>query len=477
MTFDWSWLWASDYALARLVIERGVALVYLVAFTSALHQFPALLGERGLLPVPAYLAFLPFRRAPSLFHLGYTDRRLRIVAGTGALGSLLLLVGIPQAAPLPITMATWLLLWVLYLSIVNVGQTFYAFGWESLLLEAGFLAIFLGNAQTPVPLLILVAFRWLTFRVEFGAGLIKLRGDPCWRDLSCLDYHHETQPMPNPLSWYVHRLPRRLHRLEVLGNHVAQLVMPIGLLLPQPIAAVAAGFMILTQGYLLLTGNYAWLNALTMVIAASALPDAAFGPLAGLVSAGGEAPGWWIGLLLLAAALIVVLSWWPVRNMLSPGQLMNFSFNPLHLVNAYGAFGSVTRERYEVIVEGTDADDPDDAQWREYEFIGKPGDPRRRPPQVAPYHLRLDWLMWFIPLSPAYAGEWFPRFVQRLLANDAAMLGLLRRNPFPDAPPCWVRARYERYRFSTWSERRRTGAWWVREPEGGLLPPVRQPRE
>src|SRR5918996_6253416 len=241
ISFDW--LSGPDYAMARLVIERGLALIYLLAFVAAARDGPALIGERGLLPVPAYLAFLPFRRAPSIFHLGFSDSRLQLVAWTGAAISASLLIGVPQAAPLPATMAAWLVAWVLYLSIVNVGQTFYAFGWESLLLEAGFLAIFLGNAEVAPPLLILLAFRWLAFRVELGAGLIKLRGDRCWRDLTCMNYHHETQPMPNPLSWFFHHLPRPLHRAEVLGNFVAQLVLPFGLFLPQPFASYAAFLM------------------------------------------------------------------------------------------------------------------------------------------------------------------------------------------------------------------------------------------
>jgi hypothetical protein len=232
--------------------------------------------------------------------------------------------------------------------------------------------------------------------------------------------------------------------------------------------------MILTQGYLVVSGNYAWLNALTIVIAFSAVPDAAFGSLATwLTTPGADGPAWFAGAVVLLAAVVIILSWWPVRNLIGRRQLMNYSFNPLHLVNTYGAFGSITRERYEVIIEGTrDASPGEEAEWREYEFIGKPGDPRRRPRQVAPYHLRLDWLMWFVPLSPAYAADWLPRLIDKLLANDRAILGLMGPNPFADAPPRWIRARLFRYRYSTWAERRRTGAWWVREPAGTLLPPV-----
>jgi hypothetical protein len=185
-------------------------------------------------------------------------------------------------------------------------------------------------------------------------------------------------------------------------------------------------------------------------------------------------PAWYEALVVALALIVVVLSWWPVRNMLSRRQAMNASFNALHLVNTYGAFGSVGRQRDEVIVEGTlDGDPSDTAEWREYEFWGKPGDVRRRPPQVAPYHLRLDWLMWFLPLSPAYGEGWFVTFLVRLLENDRPTLRLLRTNPFPDAPPRFVRARLFRYEFTTRAERRATGAWWTRRPIGAFVSPVR----
>jgi hypothetical protein len=407
--------------------------------------------------------------------LRYSDGFLRVIAWIGIGLSGALLVGIGDVVPLPIAMAGWFVLWVLYLSIVNVGQSFYSFGWESLLLEAGFLAIFLGNDEVVPQTLVILLFRWLAFRVEFGAGLIKIRGDPCWRNLTCLDYHHETQPMPNPLSWYAHHLPKRFHRLEVLGNHVAQLVVPFGLFLPQPIAAIAGTYMILTQLYLVVTGNYAWLNWVTIVITIAALPDSMLGavlPWAGTAMAGPAS--WFAGLVVLLAVLVGILSYWPVRNLIGRRQMMNYSFNTLHLVNTYGAFGSVTRSRDEVVIEGTTDDEPHaGSTWHEYEFKGKPGQPGRLPPQVAPYHLRLDWLMWFLPLSPIYGEAWFVRFLGRLLLNDPLVLGLIRANPFPDRPPSVVRARLYRYRFSTWTERRSSGAWWVREHIGEYFPALR----
>ncbi len=470
---------APDASIARFLIERGLGLIYLAAFVVAARQFPALCGEHGLQPAPRFLELVGFRRAPSLFHFAFSDRLVRIVAWSGAGLSLLVVVGLAEQTPLPITMLVWLVLWALYQSIVNVGGTFYGFGWETLLLEAGFLAVFLGNDEVAPPWLVILGFRWLAFRVEFGAGLIKLRGDRCWRDLTCMEFHHETQPMPNPLSWYAHRAPRWYHRLETVGNFIAQLVLPFGLFLPQPLATIAAALMIGTQLYLVVTGNYAWLNWATIVAIAAGLDDEAVRSVAGLVAppapaqAFGPMPAWFAAVVVLLAALVVVLSWWPVRNMASPGQAMNASFNPLHLVNTYGAFGSVSRTRYEVVVEGSAAEDPTEADWHEYGFKGKPGEVGRMPPQVAPYHLRLDWLMWFLPLSPAYGEGWFMAFLGRLLEGDAATLSLLGRNPFAVTPPAYVRARMFRYRFTTWAERRATGAWWSRTPVGDFVGPVR----
>jgi hypothetical protein len=223
---------APDYTIARFLIERGLALIYLSAFVVAIRQFPVLAGERGLTPCTRILALVPVRHAPSIFHWRYSDRLLVASCWVGVVVAAALVLGLPQRAPLLVTMLAWLLLWALYQSIVNIGGTWYGFGWETLLLEAGFLAVFLGNDTIAPPWPVILAFRWLAFRVEFGAGLIKLRGDPCWRDLTCMEFHHETQPMPNPLSWYAHRAPRSFHRLEALGNFVAQLVLPFGLFLP-----------------------------------------------------------------------------------------------------------------------------------------------------------------------------------------------------------------------------------------------------
>ncbi|MFJ5840104.1 lipase maturation factor family protein [Streptomyces shenzhenensis] len=463
------WFTASEYWLSRLVFQRALATVYLVAFLTAALQFRALIGERGMLPVPRFVARVPFRRAPSLFHLHYSDRFFAACCWAGCAVSAALLAGLDSLLPTAGAMALWLVPWALYLSIVNVGQTWYAFGWESLLLEVGFLAVFLGNDEVAPPVVVLFLLRWILFRLEFGAGLIKMRGDPCWRKLTCLYYHHETQPMPGPLSWFFHRLPGPLHRVEAAANHVTQLVVPVLLFTPQPVATAAAALMIVTQLWLVLSGNFSWLNWITIVLALSAIRFPGTPPPVA------AAPLWYVCVVLAAAALVVFLSYRPVLNMVSRRQVMNRSFDPLHLVNTYGAFGSISRVRYEVVVEGTlDAVPRADEGWREYEFRGKPGDPRRWPRQFAPYHLRLDWLMWFAALSPAYAGEWFGALVERLLENDRDTLRLLRRSPFPpDRPPRYVRARLFRYRYTTWRELRETGACWERTYVREFLPPTR----
>ena len=314
--------------------------------------------------------------------------------------------------------------------------------------------------------------------------------------------------MPGPLSWFFHHLPDWAHRIEVLGNHVAQLVAPLLLFAPQPVASAAAAFMIVTQLWLVASGNFAWLNWLTIVLAVSVVSwvPAVPWPWLGGGRVVAPAPVWYEVLVIAYSCAVVVLSYRPALNLVSRRQLMNASFDPFHLVNTYGAFGSITRRRYELVIEGTaDAEVTPDTVWREYEFKGKPGDPRRRPPQVAPYHLRLDWLMWFAALSPAYAEPWLALLLYRLLTGDPDVLPLLRGrgllrggrgsrlrrqdsrladggrwfreptqgNPFPDAPPVFIRVVRYRYKFTSWRQLRETGAWWDRSPAGEFVAPVR----
>ncbi|WP_114855131.1 lipase maturation factor family protein [Brachybacterium sp. YJGR34] len=470
-----------DYTIAREVIQRGVAAVFVLAFTSTLHQFPALLGERGLLPAPEFLARPASRRAPSLFHwraTPYSDSLLRAMCLLGIVLGALVVLGLPQRGPAWTMIAVFGVMWVMYLSIHSVGRIFYGYGWESMLLECGFVVGFLGSHAVAPPMLVLLFLRWMLLRLEFGAGMIKMRGDPAWRDLTAMDHHHLTQPMPGPLSALAHRAPRWWHRVEVLGSHAVQLGVIWLVLLPQPVASLAACAVILSQLYLVATGNYAWLNWLTILIAFSAISDSFLrwiaggpvpGPLAGAPAAAGDpSPLWWHLLILLVTAVLIVLSGKPLRNLFSSHQLMNASFNRFHLVNAYGAFGSMTRRRLELIIEGTLAEDPaaaGEGEWRPYEFRGKPGDPCRRPRQIAPYHRRLDWQMWFLALRPG-AQDWFVALLERIHDGDPAIRRLLRVDPFDGVAPTAVRVRCCEYRYASPQERRENGRWWTREDLG-----------
>ncbi|MEC5190519.1 hypothetical protein RCH17_000655 [Arthrobacter sp. MP_M7] len=496
---EWTaWFDAPEYEFARQVLQRGIAMVYLVAFLSSLNQFPALLGERGLLPVPDFLARSGRLRRPTLFSWRYSDRLLRAVCWGGMAIAATVVLGLPQSGPAWVPLLAFLALWLLYMSIVNVGQTFYGFGWEMLLLEAGFIAAFLGSDQTPPPRTILILLAWLLFRLEFGAGMIKIRGGPEWRDLTALYFHHETQPMPGPLSRQAHLLPKPVHRLEVLGNHAAQLVVPFFLFAPQPLASAAAGIVVFTQLWLVASGNFAWLNWMAILLAFAAVSDpvahAVFPAIpldwhpaatgAGAVDAGvpgtatgSHAPLAWLVVVSVVTVFLVVLSYRAVENLFSRYQLMNAAFNRWQLGNTYGAFGSVTKQRIEIAVEGTlDADPDDSADWREYGFRGKPGEVGRVPRQWAPYHLRLDWLMWFLPLRTVHE-QWFYAFLAKLLAADRPTLRLLRHDPFDGARPRWVRARSYLYRFATRAEFRATGERWVRIPLHESIPPLSLPPE
>jgi len=463
----------SEYWYSRWLFERALAALYLVAFIAAAKQFVPLLGEHGLEPVGRWVQQVPFRASPSLFYFFPKDSAFRAAAWIGIALAIAALSSFPQQINWAVSAAVWTALWVLYLSFVNLGQTFYGFGWETLLCEVGFFTIFAGASRMAPSMWLIWIWRWTLFRLMFGAGLIKLRGDPCWRDLTCLQYYFETQPMRNPLSWYFHWMPHGIHTAGVVFNHIAEVIVPFAYFAPQPFASIAGIITIVFQGVLIVSGNLSWLNWLTLVLCIPLISDKWLAwlpvhPSPDLASM----PGHEVTLYVVAAG-VALLSIAPVMNMLSPRQMMNASFEPLHLVNTYGAFGSITRERYEIVIEGTDDGNVSAATvWKEYEFKGKPGDPARRPPQVAPYHMRLDWLMWFEAMAPAPQSGWFFNMLGGLLQNDHNTLSLLRTNPFPNAGPRFIRAQYYLYKFTSPEEHRRNGLWWHRDLIGTYYGPV-----
>jgi hypothetical protein len=480
---------APSYWLTRFVFLRLLGLVYAVAFLIVVNQWLPLLGRHGLLPAADFLdavgrawgpGLATGLRLPTVFWLGASDVVFRVAGILGLALSLLVVLG---AANVPILLA----LWLLYMSFVHVGQIFYGSGWEMLLLEAGFLAVFFAPLwrlapfprRAPPSPVVIVLLRWLVFRVMLGAGLIKLRGDPCWIQLTCLVYHYETQPIPNPLSWYFQRAPAWLLELEVVFNHVVELVAPFFVFGPRRARLAAGGLILLFQGLLILSGNLSFLNWLTIAVAVACLDDGVFRRRvpARLLSrldahvAGARASRTRVVVGYALAVVVAVLSVNPVANMLSSRQLMNTSFDPFDLVNTYGAFGTVGRERFEIVLEGT-MDDPDDptARWTEYDFKCKPGTPDRRPCWISPYHYRLDWQMWFLAMPGAPLDPWFVHLVARLLEGDPATRGLLAPGPFETRPPRAIRARYYRYRFARSGED--PPAWWDRTLVSEYLPPL-----
>jgi hypothetical protein len=470
------------YWLTRYILLRLLGVIYAVAFLVAMNQVIPLIGADGLLPAGIFLRRVGeslgstragFFRLPSVFWFAHSDRALLIMAWIGFLLSCVVIAGFANAPLLTV-------LWFLYMSFVNAGQEWYGYGWEIQLLETGFLAIFLCPLldmrpfpKRPPPLLIIGLFRWLVFRIMLGAGLIKLRGDDVWRNATALYYHFETQPIPGPLSRWFHFLPRGILKLGVWYNWLAELIAPWFVFWPRLARTIAGIVIILLQVVLILSGNLSFLNWLTIVPALACFDDRFWSKclprsLVRRAEAAESLADPSKPMLMTAwgvTVVIAILSIQPVFNMLSPNQIMNTSYDPLNLVNTYGAFGSVGRERLNVVFEGTMDEIPDDkANWIAYPYKGLPVDLNKRPPQIAPYQLRLDWQMWFAAMSTPDEYPWTLTLVSKLLRNDPGALGLFAGNPFPGKPPHYIRAILYRYTFAPPGAP--DGRWWSRERVG-----------
>jgi predicted DCC family thiol-disulfide oxidoreductase YuxK len=467
---------AETYTLVNWVFLRLFGAIYVAAFASLAFQIKGLVGEDGILPLSNYLGAAKlalggaaYRTLPTLFWLNSSDAAL--VAGT-VLGVVLGLLVILDRWTRPALIG----LFVLYLSYVYAAQDFLSFQWDALLLEAGFLAIFLTGGSHIVVWL----YRWLVFRYLFLAGAAKLvSGDATWRDGTALEYHFWTQPLPTPLAWYAAKLPMGL----LHGGAVAALVVEVGcvfmIFLPRRLRAVAAGCALLFQSLILLTGNYNFFNLLTMLMCVFLFDDAA---LSRLVPARLETwarmraphPGRVASAIATAVALLVV----PVginriwetftRTDLPAVGALSSVVSPLLIVNPYGLFAVMTTTRPEIVIEGS----TDGQTWREYVFRYKPGPLGRALPWIIPHQPRLDWQMWFAALGRVESNPWFQNLMLRLLEGSPPVLALLDSNPFPDRPPRFVQAKLYDYHFADWSKHEASGQWWVRQPEGWYFPPV-----
>jgi hypothetical protein len=464
-----AWRALSRPGLAR----RGVGAVYLIAFSSLRRQVLGLYGARGILPVRPYLEaierahaarakdapppspFWRWRTVPTLLWFGPSDGGLRRLARVGQVAGAALALGLAPRLAAAVA-------WACYLSFVSVGRVFLRYQWDVLLLEAGLNAMF-GRPRR-------LLMRLLAVRLQGESGLAKLASrDPTWRRLTACCYHQETQPLPTPLGWYAHHLPRWVQRTATALTLSVECAAP--LLAFGPRAFRQAAFAILTgfQGLIALTGNYGFFNWLTVALNLTLIERAADrAAVTGWRRAGRIAVDAVDG---AAAAAVVALDADELAHRLwsslPPGPLARLedALAVLHVPASYGLFSMMTTTRPEIVVEGSD----DGVTWREYGFRYKPGDVARPPRWAAPHHPRLDWQMWFAALDEPPA--WFIRFLERLLEGAPEVLALLETNPFPARPPRYVRATLYRYEVADLPTHRRTGAWWVRRRLGTYVPP------
>lgn len=472
--------------LTRWLFLTLLGLTYAVAFLSLFVQISGLVGSDGLLPIGNFLSAVSGRFGaekfwffPTLAWLNHGDLMLNGMALVGGAAAVLAMLGIWQVG-------TFALCWVLYLSLFVAGQAFLGFQWDILLLEAGFLAIWLAPKRlfanpreaAPPSRTVTWLFRFLVFRLMFSSGLAKLAsGDPTWRDLSALSYHWWTQPLPTPLAWYAAQLPLALQKASTVGMFAIELAVPFLAFAPRRLRIAAAWILIAFQCALAISGNFAFFNLLSAVLCVMLLDDAflaRFFPARfrrekrERVESDGA-----LGTAAIVIVVILGLSRLPGipqsrANAFNPLSVIEGLVEPFHLVNGYGLFSVMTTSRPEIVIEGSD----DGEAWKEYAFRYKPGDVRRPPPIVAPHQPRLDWQMWFAALGTWQRNPWLVNLEIRLLQGSPDVIALLDGNPFPSRPPKYVRASLYEYRFATPEERRTDGAWWSRERKGEYFPEV-----
>jgi predicted DCC family thiol-disulfide oxidoreductase YuxK len=484
--------WGNDlapptFAFSTWLFLRLLGIVYLIAFWSLAVQIVGLVGDQGILPARLLLEDVArqtsqgrFWVLPTLFWLNSSDVFLYGLAIAGAVLSVVLVAGLFE---LPILF----LLWAFYLSLLNVGSDFLRFQWDSLLLETGFLSIFLvpltlkwsRKATFLPPKIIHWLFRLLLFRLMFSSGVVKLAsGDPTWRSLTALRYHYETQPLPTRAAWYFHQLPGGFQDMSNLLMFFIELLLPFLIFGPKHLRVAAAAGLIFFQILIFITGNYCFFNLLAIALCVLLLDDSVWPkrwrdhdnktharrpkywskfvqvPLAGFT------------VLMSSLQLTALFSWsiqWP-----APIVRIIQASDPFFVVNSYGLFAVMTTTRSEIIIEGSSDSDT----WLPYEFKYKPGDLKRAPMQVAPYQPRLDWQMWFAALGNYKNNPWFLNFMVRLLQGSPEVLKLLETNPFPERPPRYIRATLYRYRFTDFATRSREGTWWRRDRMWLYIPPL-----
>jgi predicted DCC family thiol-disulfide oxidoreductase YuxK len=458
-----------QYRTSVWLFRRALAIIYLIAFASFGIQAKGLIGSQGILPVSEYLDAVRsgaanqwFRAAPAVFWWWNSDRALEWVCWVGAALAVACALGLLQRA-------IFCVLFALYLSLVAAGQVFMGYQWDYLLLESGFLAVFLTPSFARVWL-----FRWLLFRLMFESGCVKLlSGDPVWANLTALSFHYQTQPLPTPLAWYAFQAPMWFQKLSTLATFAIELAAPFLIFGPRRIKHMAAILFLLLQLMILLTGNYTFFNLLAISLCLFLLDDGLWGHYLERAPGAGVAPRTRIslGLSVLLTGFVLIVSLTQLASMFSirmPSLMQEAvaGVAPFGVVNSYGLFATMTTERIEIEVQGSN----DGEEWRTYVFRYKPGEPARAPAWVAPYQPRLDWQMWFAALGNYRENPWFGNFLFRLLDASPDVLHLLQVDPFRGARPKYVRALAYEYRFRDMKDRAAPHTWWRRELKGSYFP-------
>ena len=484
------WLWgthterATSYFSSWLFL-RGLGCIYLIAFLSLWVQIHGLIGSNGISPAEQYLEAVRqqigtegYYLVPTLFWLNPSDIFLHFLCAGGVLLSLVLIVGFFPT----FTLAG---LWVFYLSLVTVGQAFLSFQWDVLLLEAGFLAIFFAPLQlretftraSQPSTAFLWLLRWLLFRLIFASGFVKLASDEVWRNLTALNFHYETQPLPTSLGWYAHQFPEWFQKVSVIGMFAAELVVPFLIFAPRRLRTAGCIGLVGLQVLIILTGNYCFFNLLTIALCLLLIDDVTwkglltkrFMPTIRFIE---QPPRRYKRICIAIVATLLLL----LSGIRFTGQLFRDArfpdvawIAPFRSVNTYGLFADMTESRPEIIVEGSN----DRITWETYQFRWKPGDLTVAPKWVAPHQPRLDWQMWFAALQGSYQRTpWFLNFMGALLQGKPKVLQLLADNPFPDTPPRYIRATLYDYRFTDLATKRSEGTWWHREWKSMYCPAI-----
>lgn len=469
---------------------RLLSLCYFFAFVSLIPQVDALFGSQSYsqpdigLTVPSLNPdALDFLRSPSLYLINSRLFSPANMAGLGSMISILLFFARFELFSL-------ISLYLLYLSLVSIGGIFLSYQWDMLLLEAGFISIFLARSSL-IPQSIhryaFMALNWLLFRLMFGSGVVKLTGeDPShrtWLNLTALTYHFETQPLPTPLAIFSHSLPPMVNKFNCFVALIIELIVPFFIFIA-PLRKTAAYSFILLQFLIALNGNYCFFNLLTAALALTLLFDPKTENPENLKADRKNkiekisAPLCATILTLQFAASSIAMANTLLGDSFFAGLPRGLQFfygvgQNFGIASSYGLFACMTVERPELAIEGS----IDGKTFSEYVFRYKVGPLDRPPPLVAPLQPRLDWQMWFEALNTDISGEsisynpsaWFLRFLYALKQGDAKVLSLLDHDPFKGGRPVVLRVRLYRYHFNSPEQLLNTGRWWRREDLGILL--------